>query len=219
MDENTNSILHLIGDLSCKNMYGLILWATTWGMLNGKWDREYARNRDANGMLMEVVEKDQKAIAPPKEDFEVKVFGTTIASVRRSIRRPRADSEFVDRKKIKENKPGNRRCDYSVSDSDSDDYSPRLRGDTREDSRRDRVDSTRGYYDATTIEIMTARCAQISSGLVVARNTWKASIALARSTRMSMGIVSIIAVLINRTKKCPPPIVPIIWWSPTMLLP
>ena len=146
IDENTNSMFHRIGDLSCKSIYSLILWATTWGMLNGKWDREFARNHDANGMLMEVDEKDQEAIAPPKEYFEVKVFGTNIASVRRSIRRPRADSEFVDRKKIKENRPGNRRRDHSDSDSDSDDYSPRLRCDTREDSRRDRVDSTRGYY-------------------------------------------------------------------------
>lgn len=156
IDENVNSILHLMGDLSCKNTYGLLLWATTWGLLNGKWDREYARNRDADGLLMEVDEKEeQKPVEPPNENFDVKVFGTTIASVRRSVRRPRADSEFVDRQKIRENRPGNRPGHRKKSlidsrensESDSDDYNHSRRGDTRDDSRRDRDDATRGYYD------------------------------------------------------------------------
>ena len=23
--------------------YGVVIWSTTWGLLNGKWDRDYAR--------------------------------------------------------------------------------------------------------------------------------------------------------------------------------
>ena len=47
-----SSCLYLLADAVCKNSYGLILWSTTWGLLNGKWDRDYCHNRDINGVLM-----------------------------------------------------------------------------------------------------------------------------------------------------------------------
>lgn len=131
IDENVSAILYLMADMSCKNTYGLILWSTTWGVLNGKWDRDYARNRDANGMLMEVDEK--QVVEPPRENFDVKMFGTTIASVRRSTRRPRADSEFVDRR---DDRRRDRRRDYD-SDRSSDEHYERRRGATRDEKRRD----------------------------------------------------------------------------------
>jgi len=148
IDENASALLYLVADISCKNCYGLLLWSTTWGLLNGKWDREYARNRDEAGMLMETDEK-QGVIEPPKENFDVKLFGTTVASVRRSTRRPRADSEFVDRSDRSDRKPQRcnktkqhtRSCDYE-SDRSSDDSEHR--GVSREQSRRER-DYKRDY--------------------------------------------------------------------------
>jgi len=130
--ENVSAILYLFADVSCKNSYGILLWATTWGILNGKWDREYARDRDVNGLLIETDDKQKKPIEPPKENFDVKLFGTTIASVRRSTRRPRADMEFVDRP---------RRRDRSVDSFDDYDHP---RGATREEKRRNR-DMDRDY--------------------------------------------------------------------------
>jgi len=139
IDENASALLYLIADISCKNCYGLLLWATTWGILNGKWDREYARNRYADGMLMEIKDDEKPAvIAPPNENFDVKLFGTTVASVRRSVRRPRADSEFVDRS---DHEPRRRARDYE-SDGSSDEIN--RRGVSRDDSRRDR-DYKRDY--------------------------------------------------------------------------
>ena len=135
IDENVSAILYLMADMSCKNTYGLILWSTTWGVLNGKWDRDYARNRDANGMLMEVDEK--QVVEPPRENFDVKMLGTTIASVRRSTRRPRADSEFVDRRDDRrDDRRRDRRRDYD-SDRSSDEHYERRRGATRDEKRRD----------------------------------------------------------------------------------
>ena len=40
ISENISSILYLLSDLFCKNIYGLILWNTTYVLLNGKWDKE-----------------------------------------------------------------------------------------------------------------------------------------------------------------------------------
>ena len=125
IDENANSILHLLGDLSCKNTYGIFLWATTWGLLNGKWDREFARNRDENGVLMDVDPAKAAPVEPPKENFDVKVFGTTIASVRRSQRRPpetdlaRRRTDRTVRDRDRDRNDGRRRFD---SDRSSDDY-------------------------------------------------------------------------------------------------
>ena len=129
INEDANSILHLLGDLSCKNTYGIVLWATTWGLLNGKWDRDYARNRDENGVLMETNEK--TPAEPPKENFDVKVFGTTIASVKRSVRKQRRDDDRRPRR-------GKYDDDYDDSDSSDGDRDRRRnrRGATRDEKRR-----------------------------------------------------------------------------------
>ena len=140
IDENASALLYLVADISCKNCYGLLLWSTTWVLLNGKWDRENARNRDEAGMLMET-DKKQGVIKPPKENFVVKLFGTTIASVRRSTRRPRADLEFVDRSDRSDCKPQRRSRDYE-SDRSSDDSEHC--GVSREQSRCER-DYKRDY--------------------------------------------------------------------------
>uniref|UniRef100_UPI000FE18267 Anion channelrhodopsin 1 n=1 Tax=Guillardia theta (strain CCMP2712) TaxID=905079 RepID=UPI000FE18267 len=58
MSENTSSVLYLLGDALCKNTYGILLWATTWGLLNGKWDRDYVKGRNVDGTLMPEYEQD-----------------------------------------------------------------------------------------------------------------------------------------------------------------
>jgi bacteriorhodopsin len=97
LDENVSACLYLLADAMCKNSYGIVLWSTTWGLLNGKWDREYPRNRDENGVLMEV---DPDAKEVPEEaqpqNYDIKFLGQTIASVKRSQRRPREDMEAKD---------------------------------------------------------------------------------------------------------------------------
>eukprot|EP00802_Teleaulax_amphioxeia_P014304 Tamp_14367.p1 GENE.Tamp_14367~~Tamp_14367.p1 ORF type:complete len:452 (+),score=52.49 Tamp_14367:76-1356(+) len=107
LHENVSSCLYLLADAVCKNSYGIILWSTTWGLLNGKWDRDYCHNRDINGVLMDATEAKEVPEAP--QNYDIKIMGQTIASVRRSQRRPRADVETKDEYKSRELRESRRR--------------------------------------------------------------------------------------------------------------
>nr|APR74031.1 GtACR1-EYFP [synthetic construct] len=79
MSENTSSVLYLLGDALCKNTYGILLWATTWGLLNGKWDRDYVKGRNVDGTLMPEYEQDlEKGNTERYEDARA---GETAAAV------------------------------------------------------------------------------------------------------------------------------------------
>jgi len=90
LDDNYTTMAYVILDAVCKNMYGVVIWSTTWGLLNGKWDREYARTfGQENGKAMEeAMDFDSKggAVTGANDNVEVKMFGRTIGSVRRAHR-------------------------------------------------------------------------------------------------------------------------------------
>ena len=68
-------------------------------------------------------ESEKRDAGPPPDDFGIKMFGTTIASVRRSARRPKMDLELGRQRK-------NRRRQYSSeedSESESSDDLPQRR--------------------------------------------------------------------------------------------
>jgi len=93
VDDNYTTMAYVILDAVCKNMYGVVIWSTTWGLLNGKWDREYARTfgQEEKG-LEEAMDFDSKGGATGTNDnVEVKMFGRTIGSVRRARRNQTRD--------------------------------------------------------------------------------------------------------------------------------
>lgn len=153
LNENISACLYLMADAMCKNSYGIVLWSTTWGLLNGKWDREYPRNRDLSGLLMDIdPAKEKMDEEPATQNFDIKIMGQTIVSVKRSNRRPRADmepedavhcrevreSESAKRKGTSRNegrRSGRRKAEYS-DDSDAS-YETRRRKDDSSDSQSD----------------------------------------------------------------------------------
>eukprot|EP00960_Hanusia_phi_P035216 751546-Hanusia_phi.AAC.2 len=158
MSENTSSVLYLLGDALCKNTYGILLWATTWGLLNGKWDRDYVKGRNLDGTLMPEYEKDlEKGNAERYEDaragetFDVKMFGRTLTSVRRSRRRPRRDIVFSggDRNRLSESDSERRRrrkkyqrkdseSEYSSDESHASDYEKKNKRKAKKKNKENR---------------------------------------------------------------------------------
>ena len=95
-------------------------------------------------------ESEKRDTAPPPDDFGIKMFGTTIASVRRSARRPKMDLELGRQRK-------NRRRHYSSeeeSESESGDDHPQRRH--RRGRKRGDDEPTGGSVDKNIEQIMAA---------------------------------------------------------------
>jgi len=89
VDDNYTTIGFVVLDAVCKNMYGVVIWSTTWGLLNGKWDRDYARTfGQEEEQQEEAPDFDAKGGAMPgaNDNVEVKMFGKVLGSVRRANR-------------------------------------------------------------------------------------------------------------------------------------
>ena len=140
LHENVSACLYLMADAMCKNSYGIVLWSTTWGLLNGKWDREYPQNRDINGVLMDVDPSLKPEQKETNENFEIKFMGQTLASIKRSKRRPRADMEASDTMVLRESKmrqrKGASRDEGRHAQSYKDDYSSDESYERRREERR-----------------------------------------------------------------------------------
>jgi len=149
LDENISAVLYLMADALCKNSYGIVLWSTTWGLLNGKWDREYPRNRDIDGLMMDIDPAKEKQLEEmPNQNFDIKIMGQTIASVKRSCRRPRADMESqdaVNSREVRESSRKPRRGKSRGGARRKNDYSDD--SDETYDSRRRKEDSAESYSD------------------------------------------------------------------------
>jgi len=135
LSENISSVCYMLADAACKNGYGLILWNTTWGHLNGKWDREFAKNADKDGEMKAIEEGTAGPAADAKKDEDIKLFGKPVASLRRSSKKKRTD---VSKKFERPDSAANSARDRD--DDDSRDVTPngsRVKGDSREDRRRE----------------------------------------------------------------------------------
>nr|APR74032.1 GtACR2-EYFP [synthetic construct]BDV09306.1 EYFP fused hGtACR2 [Cloning vector CAGfshGtACR2-EYFP_R26] len=76
--ENVSAILYLLADGLCKNTYGVILWSTAWGVLEGKWDpaclpgQEKPEADDPFGL-------NHEKNAPPNDEVNIRMFGRAAA--------------------------------------------------------------------------------------------------------------------------------------------
>jgi hypothetical protein len=139
LHENVSAVLYLLADAMCKNSYGIVLWSTTWGLLDGKWDRDYPKNRDINGVLMDVDPTLKEEKAEANENFDIKFMGQTLASIKRSKRRPRADLDSVDTVELRESKIRPKKGasrDVGRRSSHIDDYSSDDSYERRREQRR-----------------------------------------------------------------------------------
>ena len=136
--ENVSAILYLLADGLCKNTYGVILWSTAWGVLEGKWDpaclpgQEKPEADDPFGL-------NHEKNAPPNDEVNIRMFGRVIGSVRKSKRRQKwelAPAHLEDR--------------IRLSDEEEDDSRPKRKkkGDARDYRRKHRGGSDDDHHSS-----------------------------------------------------------------------